>query len=311
MNNSPFIWNGGFLGTINKTNILGIYNGHNNQKIYDISFLGYRVMCYGKYSKNTHPCICDELKGLFNQRKIGTHWFRMGKSKIFIISKIRYNHLNEIQAEFRLNELTNIYNAEFRRQVREIYAFRDVLNISQNYERMINIRCPRLPILRPYPISYQETSINPERKNGISKAIMNKWFDGLSIPDILRDMFKITNEIHIDLLINKIRSKIQDIIIRIDKTQIWLENYIITRLHNQLGIGLENKYNQDNFATREYQAFNPGSYVPNSPSFYPGCFDNYDMSIITTPTRLCDYIPDEDMRPIYPIPVSEDVLHLF
>lgn len=309
---SCFRWDGSYLGEITKENIINSWDAPHNQKLYHLRYEEETIYCYGRMSDTSHQCICDELKTLFNLPKLGSHWFSYGKSKKrLIIWRVRYNINHEIQDELRLNELKDIYNTIFRQQIQAIFAFRDVIGVSQNFESMISIRCPRLPILRPYPMSYKETSmsVNPRKTHFIPNTIIDKWFDGQTISDVLCRMFKIKHCHHVDLLVSRMRTKIQNIIHRIDRRDIWIESFIIRRLRDRLMQTIDPAELDQVHEEIVIYDFTPGSAVPNSPGFFPDCLHKGDFVTLTTPTGLKDTLLYPD--PIeHDIPISSNVLNL-
>ena len=260
-----FSWNGSFLGNISKENIIARYEGPHKRKIMVINIDGHETTCYYKNTKSSHQCICDELKYLFFLRKIGTHWVRYGEKRLIILYKIRFNHHREIVDEWHLNELNHLFHPHFITEVQQVFAFRDVLNLRQSFERHVIVREPYQPVSRPYPISADEVTIDPRKNNFLSNTIMKKWFHQTTVHEVLREMFQIKTYLQIDILINKIRTIIQNIIKRIDKSQIWLEKYIIDRLRDHLSEGLTDLNSNELDQDMDDQSFKIGRYIPDSP----------------------------------------------
>lgn len=319
---TPFVWDGSCLGNIIKSNILNVWDFPHKQKLYHLKINGHECICLGRDGKSTHQCICDELKPLFSIRKVGTHWAKHG-TKIMIFWRVRTNMFNYVQDELRLNELGPILNQDFIKQVQRIFIFRDIANVSTNFENTIVVRTHKISFMVPYPISYKETTINTEKENSIPNTILKKWFIGVSMSDIAKDIFKITDGKQIASLISKLRGKIQNVINRVDKSQIWLEKYIISRLHDRISDDLiegpiikdSNTSGVDSYSMEinNIVVFSPSFTEPDSPQLMPCChefFIDKKYIIYSSPAGITNIVLPKKLPVKNFIPVNMDILAL-
>jgi len=278
-------WDGSCLGLLNKHNFIEIIKLENKLTMYHIKTDKYDFYCYGRKSNSSHQCICDELKVIFGIRKLGTHWCKYGQGlSVYIFWPIRYNTFGQIQDELKLNQLGYVDESNFVKQVQNIFVFRDLINVGVNFENTIIVRQSYQNNKKPYPISYKETTINPHKHIYIPNTVYSRWFKSNTINDALCRIFNITHYNQIADLIFKIRSVIQDIINRVDNQNIWLENYIIERLHERLNQSKLSYTNINNEIILQYSE----PITPNPTDFID--LDEFDKNKII---NLADCILDQ------------------
>lgn len=209
------------------------------------------VYCIKRRITNTLSLIIDELKPIFGLSKMGTHRAYYKGDLVLLIRvesiSVDFVGLESIQEFIRyertlkesLEQQPDIISAWlFRRQVQEIFAFRELLGISRSYESTIRIRTGTN---FNYPISFYELSLTPypsdSTKQFISDKMLNKWFYDydVSLDDTIKRMLNINTDLtNLTEQIMKLRDALDDVIYRIDKSMIAYSSYIIDRILHRL-----------------------------------------------------------------------------
>jgi hypothetical protein len=118
----------------------------------------------------------------------------------------------------------------FIRQVQQIFAFREVIGSTSNFETSILVRTGSQGA---YPISFREPQINyMTSKPILSKTIMNKWFLDTTTAEIISDMF--SSDDPVETIIIRFRFEVEKIITRVDKELISIAGTITEQLMNRL-----------------------------------------------------------------------------
>ena len=141
--------------------------------------------------------------------------------------------------------------------------------------------------------------------------------------DIAKDIFKITDGKQIASLISKLRGKIQNVINRVDKSQIWLEKYIISRLHDRISDDLiegpiikdSNTSGVDSYSMEinNIVVFSPSFTEPDSPQLMPCChefFIDKKYIIYSSPAGITNIVLPKKLPVKNFIPVNMDILAL-
>ena len=194
-------WDGTFIGEIDKDKIIK----ESKLDKYDvIELINDELMIVTKYKTNI-PLILDELKPLFNIKKLGRN-SAMLKGKKVILTKITKD--------------CKIFNSEefFEEDIRLSYYFRYMVGLIQNTDKT-------LIISDRYITSFKEDNID-FNKSDLTKVCFKKWFEN--------DWYDI-KEMTLDLTKNKMlfKFKLDEVIMRIDDEYLYLSFKIIDRM-NQL-----------------------------------------------------------------------------
>ena len=227
-----FKWDGS-----NVTDIISksdIYQGKYNDKIYwmikyDNNKIIEEVICIIKSCKNTIPCLIDELKPVFGLPKLGTHWFIYKKKMKMLIKCVRTKK-GYIKEEITLNKI-EVCTRLLILQIQEIFTFRELLGVTCSYESSIIIRESKNSI---YPISYYDPNMTIKDVKVIPFTVLNKWFKGTSIDNVVKRLLKIYKIDRIGEVLYNIRNKIEKIIERVDKRAISYKTCIINRITERL-----------------------------------------------------------------------------
>lgn len=186
------------------------------------------------------PVIIDELKPVFGLHKLGTHWIPK-KGKIIMLIRAVTDQNGNVEQDEVLEKFQNSNeqlrkalhdNQLFRKQMQEVYTFRDLLGISKNSDSSIRIRFCNNQYL---PISNYEPNMAPSKiKSCLSEKTIQYWFADVSPVDCLKAITHIHNVDDIAPCTHDIKEKISDVINRIDKSYIAHTNYIIERILQRL-----------------------------------------------------------------------------
>jgi hypothetical protein len=213
-----FNWDGSFLGNVNDEIIQR--SEENGLKIvkFKNGSVGY-ITCY----KDNIPLIADELKPLFNLKKIGRHSCRIGGRK-YILHKIS----RSIRHEFPFSDnisLCKYINEDTIEDVRRAMIFRYIIGFIKNIESSLWIRIRSNNEV--YVTSHYENIINYDRCT-LKDKIVKKIFDNWDVVDTTLKNMIIKEDKMKDLI--KLRWKISETINRVDNNYVYLTNAIIRRI---------------------------------------------------------------------------------
>ena len=248
-----FKWDGSNLGVYDKSVVKCVWEKDINKGRTDeywlISIKNESVYCIVKKVKDSFPCIVDELKCVFGLNKLGTHLIKIkgiSTPKFFLLIRVDLidnNFPQEVSLKDYISKYPFMMRDEFfRNQVRKIFVFRDLLGLSSTFESSIRVKTPFKGIV--YPVSFRDTSHSITKGGSVfSKTTLDKWFvnpdspaldkyDTNTISSILGDSLSWNGDMVGTLL--KCRTKIQDIINRVDEGFIWISVYIIDRISKRL-----------------------------------------------------------------------------
>jgi len=163
-------------------------------------------------------CILDELKPLFGLPKVGTHNY--GK---YIIQRCRLSPRgNPIEELFINQQVLKQLTHSQKEQVKMTMIFRDIVGIRTKMSDL----CIRYP--EGYVLSYHERSLDDNYR-------CNKKYSDLS--ECVTKMVGIkdpTDLEHVNLVLQQLRSKIDEIVNRIDKDYIGLSGRVCQRIRHML-----------------------------------------------------------------------------
>jgi len=234
---NPFIWNGTKI-EINKENIKSKikYKGC----IYcNISLNGYNIWCQIKKVKTHLPCIFDEIKEYFGLNKTGTHWLSINGCN-YIIYRIPNDKKKPIYENI-LTDFSNNLQNEYINQIRNIYAYRELLGIYKSNDKCIKIRFEnkKEPWRLPYFISYYENNISGDLEiSVIPLSVRKKWFNNITLEETILKLLKIKDIKNIGDFTNNFRIFLKKQIERIDKDLINWVSIIIDRIQRKILISL-------------------------------------------------------------------------
>jgi len=186
--------------------------------------------CIVRTSKSSATCIVDELKPVFGLQKLGTHWCKQA-SKIRILIRCAKTEDGYIKEEITLNMLEEV-TPLMKLQVQEIFAFRELLGVSCSYLSSILIREGRNGSC--YPISFYDPSMAINDKKIIPFTVLEKWFEGTSIDEVVKRLLKVHSIERLGEVLYDLRSKIDEVIERVDRRNISYKMAIMNRITERL-----------------------------------------------------------------------------
>jgi hypothetical protein len=185
--------------------------------------------CIIKSSKNSLPCLVDELKVIFGLPKLGTHWCRLNGKTYTLVKCIRTIE-GYIKEEITLNMIA-VSTPLLIMQIQEVFAFRELLGVTCSYESSIIIREGKTG---PYPISFNEPNMATGDNKVIPFTILDKWFEDSNLDDVVKRLCRINNIDRLATVIYELRKQIDEIIERVDRRAITYKNCIIDRITERL-----------------------------------------------------------------------------
>lgn len=200
----------------------------------------YIIVRMVRYS-STVPIIIDEIKPCFGLYKVGTHRAYVEGTGQVILYKVRLNPQGKILKELSLPDIKSIisfWDAEtagkFKREVRNIFAFRELLGIPSSFERNITI-CTDCYTGSYHLISQRECTSNHSTYGTVlASSVHDFWFKEESVNSTVKRILRIVNEDDVTIKIFNIRYKIQNVIERIDRNMIYLVDSICQRITNRI-----------------------------------------------------------------------------
>ena len=183
---------------------------------------------------NTTVCLSDELKSLFGLKKVGTHWLKY-QNKIKILIKPTITPEGYIKEEINLKSIQAMNDLTIL-QIQEIFAFRELLGITCSY---ISSLVWRENGNLGYPLSYYEPNMNPDDKKVIPITILDKFFKGTSLTEVIRRLIKIKKIEALPKVSFKLGTNIEQIIYRVDRNLIEYKTCILSRITQRLQSTLE------------------------------------------------------------------------
>lgn len=237
------IWNGSIIGTYpSKYNFISSEYDEYGGKFWKFKWNTHSHLCRVKKIKDCTPVIADELKEIFGLYKLGTKRVIIGKNQ-WLIYRDRYTSEGQIiEDNLSLSKFCRNYpkeiSEELKFRIRVSFAFRVVMGITgphTNYK--IHIRNGKGKGY--YPVSYCDTQFISDKSLSLSKAVNKKWFSidkkkSHTLADVVCEQLKI-NQRNNKTVLYGLKSKIQDVINRIDKEFIYHESNIYSRLIDLVG----------------------------------------------------------------------------
>ena len=224
-----FDWDGSDITDLLKNENTTIYEGKNEKKKYWIIENEDITETVGvKSSSHMTPSLIDELKPIFNLEKVGTHWGKLN-GKIYILFSLE-REKNEILQELTLDKYK--YDKRLEKEIRKIFLFRELLGVSQNFEKDIILRKKNLYI---QPISFHEANIKPSTSGKVlSNLILEKWFIEKDLDQAVCEFFEIDNLENVNNVLLPLKDKLEKVITRVDPNSIMYVDEILSRIRSRL-----------------------------------------------------------------------------
>ena len=232
-----FVWDGSYLGMVTDLNIIERFEVE-GLKYWSISLFGHVEICIIRPILTNSPCISDELKVLFGLSKLGTHRVKY-RRKMYILIRTRSTDDGNICLETDLSQI-HTKDPVFVGQVQDTYLFRDVLGLTKSTDKSLVLRHPKQRYLAPYPVSFYENMMRPDDTKLIVPAtVTDKWFDGVTLNDVARRIFRVEKMEDVQARIIYIQDQLNLIIERVDRDAVWMIRPIIERLTRRMLFGID------------------------------------------------------------------------
>ena len=180
------------------------------------------------YSASTNdPLIIDELKPIFGLTRLGTHKVQY-KGRGYCLVKPQLDSQGDIVPEVCLSEHDGT-DRIFIYQAQEVYVFRELLGISQTYEKNIKVR-------HGSPVSLIERRINPFHGKVIPNNALNKWFEGTDVTLVVKRFLSVSNFNDIPTVTFKLHNDIERVINRVSRGSIFYVSFIVDRIRRRLSL---------------------------------------------------------------------------
>lgn len=232
-----FTWDGSEVTDLIKKAIIeeGVYEKSIYWRLTFINEGNKSEVCMLRRIYNVIPCLIDEIKPIFNLEKIGTHWIRHDNKK-FLLLRVKLDK-EEIIHDLTLNLLPFDEKYEnLNYEIRKIFAFRDMLGMSRNTEKSIILRKINFVNYNYIlPISFYDANMEPSTaKTRISQIILEKWFNDISVDEIIKKMLKVKYLDEITEVLYTLRKKLENVVQRCDSNHIIFVDEIIAKIGTKL-----------------------------------------------------------------------------
>ena len=215
-----------------------------------------------KTCKNALPCLIDELKPAFGLPKVGTHWFKMG-AKLYIIyipliqggdviEEITLKDIGVVEKEVKkrtgekkvkkiLMDVKDLrFDETLKRRIRNTFIFRELLGVSQNFEKHIILRRQDHEVI---PISFDETDLSNEKadkplhemeKKVLPDTIIERWFGNMDLNEATAQLLNVTHSEQITTRLSDLHTELQIIQERLAPDKCLNVCEILTRIRGRL-----------------------------------------------------------------------------
>lgn len=221
-------WDGSFLGTFPATALLRQWMIARDT-YYELQLGTRPFICLGSRTKDAFAVIADEFKSLFGLPKRGTHRVQIGPYHYILFYLpdpgflIWETPVNQLAPDHWLRRDPNFVEA-----LRELLLYREFLAITNTGEATIRIRPHRAGALL---ISYGETGSTLKKLptydfSILGKGVTERW---LAEADLLPVILKMVGTPRPELL-PELRTRLDEVIMRIDPSYIWYSRIVIDRI---------------------------------------------------------------------------------
>lgn len=237
------LWDGSHLGDFPGAVIQREYHAYGT-KYWKLQLGDQNLFASVRPLKSTLPCVVDELKRVFALTRTGSHRITIDGAS-YLLYRETYLTLGDQEIIVQnqcLSESQGPELEESRRLIQYVFAFRELLGLSPNHNGVIKLRTsPHISRLtgrvtnNPIPevLSSQDNTIRTthDHRTTLPQTILKQWFSDVDVTDTVCMMTGFRGEpetIHVKL--SYYRGQIEDVINRVDRSQIWLSNAICERL---------------------------------------------------------------------------------
>jgi len=139
----------------------------------------------------------------------------------------------DIQEEQGLDEYSSSGHTDFFiQQVQNIYAFREIVGVSSTYDSSIKIRTLGIGF---FPYSWREPGFTQTfHSTVVPNVALDTWFKDREMQDVIRKLLGIDRYESLPLAIHSLRSKLEDVTMRVDSDLIWVVDSICQRVVDRI-----------------------------------------------------------------------------
>jgi hypothetical protein len=239
------LWDGSHLGRLDPESLVFYCKSNvTHIKYYILHHQGASAVVTRKRTTTAIPSIVDEIKGLLDLPKIGTHSCVTEHGHRYVLRKVITSADNKgnisMIEDFNITLVPEeLVTSKFIASVRTMLAFRELLGVTNTQESSIIAREIRSGTqLTIVPISTDESSIDISGNLVIPQSIYEKWFpvrtDDCLISSIIIKMIGVDNPIHVPERLAWLHSGITAIINRIDRQEIGMLDSIMERASSRV-----------------------------------------------------------------------------
>lgn len=174
-------------------------------------------------------CLIDEIKPLFNLKKIGTHWAHYGSKKLLFL-RVALDKHQRIIYDLTLDKTE--WKPQLESEVRKIFAFRELLGMSKSYESSIIVRIKKVSV---DVISFYDPNMEPSYiDNVIPKTVQEKWFKTVTMDQEIQNLVGIYSLEKLGEKLFQWRLKLTQVFQRCDPEAILFLDEILSRISGKM-----------------------------------------------------------------------------
>lgn len=220
------IWDGSHIGVMSPISIVSrsLVGGRVH---YMIDLASKRYIVRVLECSSSLPCVIDELKFIFNIQKNGTHRVTVnGKELVFIRQPMTPR--GNMRHIYKINELSVTHlGCSIVDSIKRVIMFRELIGVSGTYESSMGI-------IGPYVHSLQESSMVQLDECTISDTLRRKYFKDQCVSGCIKVMLKVKSLDDIPEFIHMVRSRIEEVVERVDRSLIDIVDIIVNRILRHL-----------------------------------------------------------------------------
>ena len=241
LHTNPYMWDGTYLGNFDYTVITNelVYSNLRYVQLTIWEFKTYAILVNSGNETNLR-CIYDELKETFNLPKTGSHSIIID-SKYYVIYRASTSSGTILYDDELSEKIVKKYDyLNLRQRVAYFFTFRHLLGVSPNTVTNVKIRYSGSGFI--YPVSFND-KFTVDVKNNIIKnsdrliTVRNfdKWFPkDATFSSMIKEMLHFNQYDSIPEAMSPIMNSVTNIIYRIDRDLLYIENIIRNTLIDYL-----------------------------------------------------------------------------
>lgn len=181
-------------------------------------------------------CMIDEMKSLFNLNMRGCHLLRI-KNRVYGVYYVPMSDQGNIIVETPIAKANIDMTEDLTQYIQYMFAFCELFALSGANEQHIRMRATEQGLS---PVLYNGSPIVMRKPGDIVFTILaqrthTKWFnDNCTISQIVAEMVNFHDGDELVIVLDNIRTKMTEIVLKYGKSYIWFVSFIIGRLSSLL-----------------------------------------------------------------------------